>query len=234
MSDLFEDGQQAPTPAPAPVTPPAPAFQIPDEVSGLIGEGKKYADPVKALLALPHAQDHIARLEAENRALREKEAEGRSVAELLEVVQGRQAAPQTPDVAVDANAVRSLVQQEIAAREQERIASENAKQVQEALVASFGEKAKDAFATKAAEYGMTTSEPSALAKRSPKAALDLFGLKAKQANVPKQLASSVNTEILAGRAQPEAPRKSVMFAATTGDLVGELRHHMNKVLKENS
>lgn len=218
MTDIFDDG--APADQQAAVTPPSTAIQLPDEVAALVGEGKKYATPEAALKALPHAQQHIATLEAELAALREKAQGAHNVDELYEAVQELQKQKGTPaTVAVSEDAIAGVLDRKLKERE--------AKQTQEANVASFrdafgkkyGDKAKEQFAAKAAENGLTVEGLSALVRTSPTAALKLVGIDPASASTPKPILGSVDTTRLHSQHQPATKPKPVMFGAKTSDVL---------------
>lgn len=233
MSDVFTSDANPQTPAP--VAQPVAALPLPDEVADLIGEGKKYADPITALKALKPSQEHIKRLEEENAALRARAQDADRVDEVYKAVQELQNQKQTPAVqSLDENAVASLVQRQLQEQRAREEAERNAANVREALSGAFGEKAKDAFFAKAQDLNMSVEELNAIARRSPKAALELFGLTPKPNGAPKQFTSTVNTEVLTHRAQPEFQKKPLMHGADTKDIIAALRHYKNEVLKENS
>ena len=77
MTDIF-DTPKTPEGTPAPT-----GIKLPDEALDLIGEGKKYGSVEAALKALPHAQKHIATLEAEAQALREQLAKEKALVESI-------------------------------------------------------------------------------------------------------------------------------------------------------
>jgi len=75
------------------VQQPTPAFQLPDSVIDMVGEGKKYSDVNAALNALAPSQEHITRIEAENALLREQATASRNTEEVLADIQKAAAQP---------------------------------------------------------------------------------------------------------------------------------------------
>lgn len=79
------------------MTDPIDPFQTPegseDLVAALVGEGKKYKDTQALAKSRIHADEHIARLEAELATEREKAKDGKSVAELLEALRAQDPPP---------------------------------------------------------------------------------------------------------------------------------------------
>jgi hypothetical protein len=220
MSDLFDTPADATTDTQAPAV--TPQFQIPDEVSDLVGPGKKYADPVTALKALKHAQEHIQRIEGDNAELRKLAEKAARVDEVYELVQDLQNRQPTQAGEIDVNAVASLVDSRIQAVKQQEAAKQNMDKFESAFTKAFGDKAKEALAAKAAEVGLTKEAIKDLAQRSPDAALKLFDLKASESYVaPKPLAGSVNTEILAKQPIGTPPKKNIMQGSSASDLVAE-------------
>lgn len=218
MTDIFQDG--APADQQGTVTPPSTAIQLPDEVAALVGEGKKYATPEAALKALPHAQQHIATLEAELAALREKAQGAHNVDELYEAVQELQKQRGTPAAAtVSEDAIASVLDRQLEKRQAEQLAAANVAAVKDALGKKYGDKAKEQFAAKAAELGLTVEALSDVARKSATAALTLFGLTAGPARSPAPVIGSTNTAALHSQQQPETKHKPVMFGAKTSDVV---------------
>ena len=216
MSNLF-DTPESTTPEQA--TAPAPAVQIPDEVSDLIGPGKKYADPATALKALKHAQEHIARIEGENGQLRELAQKAEKVDETYKLVQDLLNKPPTQAASLDVTAVASLVKSQIQEVEQQRIAERNKAVFETSFVQAFGDKAKETLAAKAAELGLGKDYIADLAKRSPDAALKLFDLKSQATPAPKSFTGSVNTDALPPKPIGQPPRKNIMQGADTKEVV---------------
>lgn len=217
-------------PSATPDTPAAPqapaALLLPDEVANLVGAGKKYATPEDALKSIPHAQAHIAKLEQEMQALREKEAKARSLDEVYEALVSRpNSAADTPPVqgVVDESLIDKVLERKLEQRniEQERTANKDA--VKSALVEKFGDKANEQFQNKAKELGVSESFLTSVIAQSANAGLELFGLKKKESNSSSSSPQgSINTQALNNTA-PAKPAKSVMAGASMNDMVEAMR-----------
>lgn len=211
-------------------TPPTPqAPQLPDNVAALVGEGKKYASVEKALEALPHAQEHISRLEVELAELRKANEGSRSAEEVLRAIQELKEKPQTPaGAALSAdditNLVAPLLDKTLAARDAQAKAASNAAEVTKALSTKYGEKAEEQYKAKAAELGISVKRLNELASESPKAVLAYFGTTPAQ---PAPTQGGVNTTGFQSQ-QPPAKPKSVMYGASTAEAVAAWRAAANK------
>lgn len=220
---LFPEAGTTP-PTQEPATPPA-ALTLPSEVAALVGAGKKYNSVEDALKALPHAQAHIARIEEENRALREKANQARAVEEVYEALMSRQpeAGATLPQPVLDEQTLDTVLERKLEQKRQEELRLANLNKVRESLTGKFGEKAQEVFKTKAAELGVNEAFLTDLAAKSPVAAMELFGLAKKDAPSPTAApAGTINPQALAQGKQPQAP-KAVMAGATTGDLLAAWR-----------
>lgn len=189
--DLFGDPEQqttesnattteAPaTPAVKPEEPVDPNSLFADQLSGIVADDgrQKYADVKTALASIPHAQQHIQSLSDKIKELETDLAKRNGMEELMQSLQDKpnQQATETPSVAgLDEATVLQLIE---ATRQKERAnetAAANANSVKQALAAKFGDKAKEAFAQKAQELGMTVGTLTDLAKTSPKAVEAFF------------------------------------------------------------
>lgn len=206
--------------------PNAQAPQLPDNVAALIGEGKKYASADAALAALPHAQEHISKLEAELAELRQKQAGSQSAEEVLRAIEElkkaqatQHGAPFNPDDL--ASLVTPLLDKQLAAREASVRAKANAAEVTKALTDKYGEKAEEQYKAKATELGISVARLNELASESPRAVLAYFGTS--QAPSPPPSSGTVNASSFSHNNQPPAKPKSVMYGASTADAVGAWR-----------
>lgn len=151
------------------------------EVSELVGEGRKYKTPEEALKSVPHAQKHIQELEgtlanlrtelAQRMSLEEAVTELRAGNKPIESTEG--SVNQTGNI-LDEDGVAKLVEKVVEGRESARVQRENQSQVVAALKAVYGDKAEEVYNSKMASLGMAHEEFTALASKSPKAALALF------------------------------------------------------------
>lgn len=227
MSDetLFGGGETTP-PATTEQTP-APTISIPDNVKDMIGEGKKYATVEKALEALGHSQEFIAQLKEETATLRTRVEQAVTNDQVYQTVQDllKQDRSTNGVATLDEAAVATILERQLTAREQKAIADSNTQSVRDALVSAFHtpEKAEEVFQTRAKELGMTTAALKAMAATTPKAALELLGVKPAAKPAPAHSRGTVNTEALATvPGQPQKP-KSVMGGATTNEIMDAWR-----------
>lgn len=208
---------------PAPSEAPKPQIAVPDSVQELIGEGKKYATVELALAALPHAQSHIATLQSENKALKEKTEQGRSAEEVYNTVQELlKAEKATPALAtLDESSIAAILDRKLTERELNQRAAANVATVKDALVGKFGDKAEEVYKAKAAEMGVSVSFLNDIVKASPAAANELFGLKPQPRAAPSPTMGGIRTEALQSTSNP--PKQAIMGGATTGQIMDAWR-----------
>ena len=206
-----------------------PAIVIPDNVKDMIGEGKKYADVAKALEALGHSQTHIARIEEENKTLREATASGITQNDVLRTVQEMLATERathgTVPASVDESVLDTLLERKLTAQREAAIANANTEVVKKALVEKYADKAEEIYKTKAEELGVGVKFLNDLVAKSPKAAFDLLGLEPPKTNNGTVTTGSVNTSALRPQDMSPKDRPSVMRGAKTADIVAEWRRH---------
>lgn len=215
-SNIFDDNGQTP---PVVVPPSTPA--IPDHLKELVGEGKKYATLDKALESIPHAQQHIARLEQEAAELRQKQAEAIAVEEvykkLMESMDKENDVTHRTPAGLDEASVLAILEK----RDAEAVAKANVARVKDALVGKYGEKAQEMYETKARELGVSTAFLNEVVRKSPKAAEELFGIKPKDTSAGTTT-GSIRTDAL-DNSRPPAKPKSVMSGATTDEMISAWR-----------
>ncbi len=231
MTEIFEtpttpNENQEPQPATPPVASapaPTPAV-IPDSLKGLVGEGKKYATLEAALSSIGPAQEHILRLEDELRQARESVQSGDALKETYETVQEMLTKlRETPQASVvDEAAIAGLLDRKLTEREQKQIVAANAATVKQALEAKYGDKAKEVYDAKAEELGIKDGFLNDLAVKSPKAVLELFGIKPAASKATPSTPGSVNTAQFDNRPQP-TQSKNIMFGAKTEDILTKWR-----------
>lgn len=220
MSELYTDGVP---PTNENVVPPVAPPALPDEAAALIGPGKKYATVEAALAALPHAQQHISRLEAENGELRNVSAKTQTVEEVYAAVKELLTKEGVPAAkGLDEASVAGLFDSRFQAFEAERVAKTNESSFKAVMTEQFGDKQSEVFSAKAGELGLTTKELSDMVRKSPVAALRLMGVEGGK-GVRKPLSSDVNTEALALNPVRKPDHKNVMQGSTTKDLVDAWR-----------
>lgn len=231
-STIFDgDGQ---TPNTSAVEPPKPTINLPDSVKDLVGEGKKYATVEKALEALVHSQNHIATIEADNRAMREKVEKAVSAEDVYATVQElikKERETHVP-VSVDESAIAAMLDRKIAAQREKETTDANVAAVRKALRDKFGEKAEEAYRNRAVELGIGVEFMNGLAAKSPAAVLEYFGVKPNAASVPPRTSGSLNTDALANIHQPQKPARSVMGGSTTKDVTNAWLDAKKRVLGE--
>ncbi len=136
----------------APVFTPAPEPK--DLLSELVGEGKKYKTPEDLARSRLEADKHIAKLELENRDLRDKAASAKSVDDILAAVQAKAASGQPPEVqelnqppqaGISAEEVAKIVEAKLTGLETQKQKDANLKKANDAMVQLFGTKAQEVF-----------------------------------------------------------------------------------------
>jgi len=178
-----------------------PALNVPEELTDLIGEGKKYKSLEDALRSVPHAQGHISNLEKELAELREDLGKRLSAEEALnKILEARQSREEegTPPPDFSPDTLKNLVKDTYKEMTEEERRSHNVELADKAVRDKWGDKAGEWLAEKAAELGVGVKFLQDTASHSPKAFYNLVGLESgqKQQEVPRQ--GSVNTEGMQG------------------------------------
>jgi hypothetical protein len=212
MTDIFDDNKTTV------VTDATPTATIPDEVKELVGEGKKYGSVEAALKALPHAQSHIARLEAEAKELREKLAKQAAFDETVTALNPAAKATATP---FDPAELDSVLDRKLKERADQQAREANIADFKAAMAAKYGDKAKEVFETKAKELGVGTDFLTAMVAKSATAGKEVFGLKNATPVTTATPGGKVNTAALP--TDPSQPVKTVMGGAKTSDMVAAFR-----------
>ena len=186
---------------------------------------QKYADVMSALKSLPHANDHISRLEAEMEELRGEVAKRRSAEEVLQRLESRtQEQPEQPSGnAVDLAQLERLVDSRLTARQMAELQASNLKSVVSKVAEVYGDKAEAMFYTTAKEAGLTMEQINNLAATAPAAVLKLVGVQGKGFNIPAKTTSSFNTEAMNNNGQVQ-PSAKVRYGATTKEMVTAWRN----------
>jgi hypothetical protein len=214
---------QEPAPVAEPVTPAvvqdpvqaAPAFQIPEAVRGLVGEGMKYATPEDALQSIPHAQHHIETLQEEMAGLREDLAKRKSVDEVLQEINktptNSETEPQHTPEELDA-----LIDTRLTAKEAQTLAKSNTDKVVTKLSEVYGDsdKANEVYKQKAQDLGLSVDYLNNLTATSPSAVFELFGIKSVNESSVSKINSNINSEAVFNQAPVKEPVKSVMGGST--------------------
>jgi len=193
----------------------APAFQIPETVKDLVGEGMKYATPEEALQSIPHAQHHIENLEQEMANLREDLSKRKTVDEVLQEINKMptesKAEPQLTQEQLDA-----LIDTKLATKEAQTVAKSNTDSVVKKLSEVYGDKGKaeEVYIQKANDLGLSVDYVNSLAATSPKAVFELFGINSVNESPAPKINSNINSEAVINQAPAKQERMSVMGGST--------------------
>lgn len=152
---------------------------VPGELQDLVGEGKKYKSVEDALRSIPHAQEHISRLEQEMQQLRE-DLDGRlnseeTLKQILERQKGSEE-PEAPSDQITPDVIKDMAKSAYEELTQEEKRSKNIQNVDAALRDKWGEKAAEQLKTKADELGVSLQFMQETAAHSPQAFYNLVGL----------------------------------------------------------
>jgi hypothetical protein len=215
-----------------------PNSQNADPLANLLGSIKnergeqKYKSLEDALTALQHSQTYIPQLTTQ---LKERELEleiakkeSDKIAELERTLQtltqtNTQVAP-TVAAGLSEEAVAEIVSRTLGRTQQEALQKQNIGSVVAAMQSTYGTNAEAVFYKKAQDLGMTVQEFNALAAKTPKAVLEMVGVKGatQQPNSPQ---SSVNSGAFTPNQQSFIGRNKVpaLIGATSQDLMAESR-----------
>lgn len=195
---------------------------------------QKYATLEDALKALQHSQEYIPQLktqltEKERQAV-ELQAKLEQAGQLEDVVsrltaQNKTQAQEDKPLAsgLSEEAVAKLVQQQLEqVRIQEQTAS-NTAQVQQALLARYGDKTKDVVAQKAAELGLTPQELGVLSSQKPQMVLALFNAQGSSGPKPTTSSVTIPSSYEPPKAELAPPSKSLLTGASTKEQMEYMR-----------
>jgi len=221
-----------PTPA-TQVVAPAPVFTVPDSAKDLIGDGKKYANVEAALASLPHAQEHITKLESENAQVREQLTRSKTAEEFLAEVKKTntvETVEAQPVPEVDLSVVEQMVANTITANEAQKVAQDNTKAVVDKLTAHYGskEKAEEVYIEQATALGLGLAGLNQLAATSPDAVYKMLGL-ASGGSSNVHTTSTVNTEALGTQTKEPVAAPTIMAGATYKDSINAWNAAANAV-----
>lgn len=229
--NIFAEAPAQPTSQPA---APAPVVDPNAQYADLLGSIKnengqpKYDSLPKALEGLAHAQNYIPQLktelqskEQELQQLREELARRSAVEDVVTRLTAQQKDQQEmgkPPVTsgLDESAVLELVQRALGQAKQQDQAQMNQQQVQQALLAKYGEKSREMIEHKAKELGTTPAELGQLASRNPAMVLALFNA-APNAGAKPTTGGQVTPLQSAAPAPLEKPTKSLLSGSTSRD-----------------
>ena len=178
-----------------------------------------------ALKSLPHANEHISKLQAEMEELRAEVARRQSAEEVLQRLESKTTEkPETPSVGtVDLAQIEQLVDSRLTARQTAELQKNNLKSVVSKVNEVYGDKAEEMFYTTAKEAGLSMEQVNSLAATAPSAVLKLMGLTTKTSSLPGKTFSSINTEAMQHNNQ-ESRSAKVPFGASTKQMVDAWRN----------
>ncbi len=160
----------------------------------LVGEGKKYKTEADLARAAIYKDNHIKRIEEENRKLREATMEAKTTNEILQALKAQQNKEDTsngndnsrsrsesengnnqaPSLTVDEVAERVVAALE--AKTTKKTQEENLAYVKNELVKNFGPEYPSVIRQKANELGLDDTMATEMARKSPKAFFNLLGV----------------------------------------------------------
>lgn len=177
-----------------------------DYVAELVGEGKKYADVLSLARSRLEADNHIDRIEKENRGLRTELEKRLSMEELVTKLQTKQPDPvgttegSTQD---EKPAAQGLTQEQLAkmvndlveAKVSANTQRQNLTQVRDSLKNAFGDNFVAKLEEVRSQLGLTQEFMDQMAKQTPQALLKLVGADAvkKEDSVPSMPKGSIDT-----------------------------------------
>lgn len=150
---------------------------------------QKYDSVEKALGSLADTQAHIAKLEAENDALREVATKVDSMDALLQKMQSDNAdqnnvtaEPTGTTESLSSDQIEQLVDQRLSNRQTASAHQANVDAFNTAVVGQFGQKAKEEVIAKAQALGWSMADVKDMAMKNPKGTLTALGFNATPAN----------------------------------------------------
>lgn len=154
-----------------------------------VGEGKKYKTVQDFASSFSYAQEHIKRLEEENRKYRESlenYASGTEEEEQGEYEDNRNNSP------FDENVLKNAYTK----FQKEEQMQANIKKVNDELYGLYGEKAAETLQNRAKELGLGIEKLKEMAMLSPQACLTLINPTAPRTNRNPNITGGINTEVL--------------------------------------
>lgn len=216
---------------------PTPVFQVPDTVKEYVGEGKKYATPEAALSSIAPAQEHISKLEEENKSYKEQlEAlqaellERKTAEELFQKMTTAKPNNEQEEPNHKFDDIQKAINEALASREAMKVKEQNVEFVNQTLHKTYGDKANDVIEAKAKELGVSKNYLQNIAVDAPKAFLKVLGLDGNtKVIVPTTYGSDVNTTALENNQQPTKSAK-IGLGANTKQMVSAVQAAREKVL----
>lgn len=154
-----------------------------DWLTELVGEGRKFQDPQALARSKAEADAYAARIENENKGLRNELAQRVKFEEFLDKVNSgkgddddtHRKAP-TETHALQKEDIERLLEQKMNQRDQARIAEQNLNIVAQKLRETLGPNFAQRLEQQATELGMTKQAINEMAARNPKAFFKLMGI----------------------------------------------------------
>lgn len=216
--------------APAPVATPDTLFA--DQLAGIKNPDglQKYASVGDALTGAANAQSYITQLQEQLATAKAEAAKAVSQQEIMDALK-----PTEPETVIPAVAglgeedAAALFTKMMADREVQSTNETNERDVSSAVVAQYGDKAKEVMVAKAAELGMTVEGIQNISRQSPAAAKQLLGLTSK---VPVTLPTdgNINAAALGQHGVVEPARTFKMTGHGSSDLANEWERNAAIVL----
>jgi len=238
MSAFNQESQATPESSPA----SSNAFE--DQLKAIRNESgeQKYDSLDKALDALKHSQEYIPELKntlsQKDQELADLKAElekRKAVEEVVEKLTAKEQVQQeiTPQAnTLDEQAVLNLMENYSKQKETQTLQQKNEASVSDALLAKFGDKTGEVLAAQANELGVEVSDLQDLSRKSPQAALKLFGLTGGNTPAPTATGSSVNiSSSQPAQEQLAPPEKSLLLGASAkeqADYIAKVRESVHK------
>ncbi len=195
-------------------------------LSGIQAEDgrQKYATVSDAINSIPHAQTHIKDLSDKVKELEGKLEQSTTIDQVLaRVEQSKQAPDETPSKKeLDETQLAQLMENMLTKRELRNVQETNQQQVVKSLADKFGDKAKEAYETKAAELGLSVSVFNDLARQSPKAVLQYFDA-TPNTSTSSFSKTSVNTTAMDLNKQSNDVDPMAMFRSSDTELIQKWR-----------
>ena len=202
----------------------APKNESTDQLSFTVGD--RSFNTEQAVTKITAADEHIARLEAENASLKESNAKSTSIDEALAQLREQNATPQNSQPITDTNVVseeqigaiaNSQIAEYLAAKQvednakaAEDLAAKTYRETGEQLQAIYGDKTDEAMATKAKELGISTAAIFDMAKNPATAQMLLQSMKVNSAPAQSTPSGGYNSAHHIG----QAPEKFVNYEGT--------------------
>lgn len=159
-------------------------------LNDLVGPGKKYDSPEALARSRAFADEHIQRVEAENKQLREDYTRARDeniakakLEDLLDQLQGRKTAPpptQEPQrdekSAIDMKQIESLIDNRMKQTQLTQTYNQNLNSVQQKLVEKYGQDYISHYQQELTRLDLTKEEADDLARKKPTTFMQMLGL----------------------------------------------------------